>query len=58
MSVNRPHIKSVAQMTSERAVVGHIVDAVGIFKSLTRIGVKTFDPVIKNSYTQVSFGFF
>jgi hypothetical protein len=38
-------------MTSERAVVGQIVDAVGIFKSLTRIGVKTFDPVMKNSYS-------
>ena len=46
MSVRRPHISKVAQITSESAVVGQIVDAAGMCKSLTRIGVNTFDPVM------------
>lgn len=46
ISVKRPHISRVAHITSESAVVGHIVDAAGMFKSLTRMGVNTFDPVM------------
>lgn len=39
-------MSSVDVTTSERAVVGHIVEAAGMLSSLTSVGSRRFDPVM------------